>query len=150
MKGYQTLFPQLPTIKTDNPSLPKILAYLTKLNIPDKDTIVITHSLGSLVAFRLAEKQAFKKLIVVAAWDYNDLCIGHKSFWVKPLLDHAKIRKNVQDITVIHSGNDPYVTANISGEMSKRLGAKDMLVRGAGHFAKKASWVHLKKLIGLV
>lgn len=102
----------------------------------DDQTTVIGHSIGCLLAMRLAEKHELDSLVLVAGWDYDDLCQGHVKFW-KTKIDHSLIRKNVNKRFVIHSDNDPYYTAIAGEDMSKRLQAKFILVKGAGHFTEK-------------
>lgn len=85
---------------------------------------------------RLAEKYSFDKLFLVASWDYNDLTAEHRLFWKTPI-NHALIKQHVDKIYCVSSDNDPYVTAFIAEEMSKRLGATFILVKGVGHFTAK-------------
>jgi len=95
--------------------------------------IIFGHSIGCLLAMRLAEKYLFKKMFLISGWDFNDLTKEHRLFWPNAL-DHEKIKKNVSEIYCISSDNDPYCTYFINEQMSKRLGGKSVLIKGAGHF----------------
>ncbi|HTK03616.1 MAG TPA: alpha/beta hydrolase [Alphaproteobacteria bacterium] len=141
-KGYTTYFPDIPEMRKDVPDMSKILKYIESLKVIDKDTIIVGHSLGNLLAMRLAEKFKYKQMILVSAWDYDDLCEGHKLFW-KNKINHAKIKKNVKNIVVIHSDNDPYYTQISAEDTSKRLNAKFVLIKNGGHFGSKE---RIKKL----
>lgn len=132
-KGYTTFFPDIQEMRKDVPDMSKILKYVKSLKIIDKDIVIVGHSLGNLLAMRLAEKIKYKQMILVSAWDYDDLCEGHKLFW-KTKINHSKIKENVKNITVIHSDNDPYYTAIAAEDTSKRLNAKFILIKGGGHF----------------
>ncbi|MFA6519015.1 MAG: alpha/beta fold hydrolase [Candidatus Shapirobacteria bacterium] len=133
--GYQVFVPQLPTMKTDLPDLESQLQVVEKTLVIDNKTLVIGHSLGSVLALRLAEKYKFEKMILVSGWDFNDLTPEHQKFWQNPT-NHQLIKNNVKEIFYLTSDNDPYFTAFQTEEMSKRLGAKFILVNGAGHFTK--------------
>lgn len=146
-KGYSVSIPELPTMNTDLPDLhaqlPIASAFLKK------DTIVIGHSLGSLLAMRLAERYSFAKMILVAGWDFNELTAEHRLFWKQPI-DHAAIKKHVHDIYCVTSDNDPYITAITVEDMSKRLDAKYVLVKGAGHFTKEYGVITVPSILSLL
>ena len=148
-KGYTTYFPDIPEMRKDVPDMSKILKYLESLNLIDKDTIIIGHSLGNLLAMRLAEKFQYKQIILVSAWDYDDLCDGHKLFW-KTRINHQKIKEHVKNITVIHSDNDPYYTAIAAEDTSKRLNAKYILIKGGGHFGSKEGTKKMPEILELL
>lgn len=135
-RGYTVLVPDLPTMQTDLPDMDKQLQYIDGLITIDKDTIVIGHSIGCLLAMRLAEKYSYNKMFLVAGWDYDDLSLEHRLYWKKPM-HHTLIKRNVKEIFVVSSDNDPYTTAFTAEEMCKRLGGKFILVPGAGHFTEK-------------
>lgn len=132
-KGYKVDAPELPTMNTALPDPAKQLKVAEKFIT--KDTVVIGHSLGRLLAMQLAEKYAYQKMILIAGWDFNDLTAEHRLFWKTPI-DHDAIKKHVKEIYIISSDNDPYITATTAEDMSKRLGGKFILVKGAGHFTK--------------
>ena len=139
-KGYEVYVPDLPTMGTNLPDMKKQIAFVEKNFKIDKDTIVFGHSLGTLLAMRLAEKHTFRKRFLVAGWDFNDLTAEHRLFWPNPI-NHAKIIKNVKEIYVISSDNDPYITAITAEDMSKRLGGKFILIKNKCHFSKKLGGV---------
>jgi hypothetical protein len=139
-KGYEVYVPDLPTMYTNLPNMRKQLDFIKKNFIIDKNTLVFGHSLGTLLAMRLAEKHQLKKMFLVAGWDFNDLSVEHRLFWQTPI-NHAKIKKNVKAIYCISSDNDPYMTAFAVEEMSKRLNGKFILIKGRAHFSKKQGGV---------
>lgn len=139
-KGYEVYVPDLPTQQTNLPDLKKQLSFVEKNFELDKKIIVFGHSLGTLLAMRLAEKHQFKKMFLIAGWDFDDLTPEHKKFWPNKI-NHAKIKRNVKEIYCISSDNDPYVTAAISEEMCKRLGGKFILIKGKKHFSEKIGGV---------
>lgn len=148
-KGYDTYFPDIPEMRKDVPDMTKILKFVESLKAIDKDTIIVGHSLGNLLAMRLAEKFKYKQMILVSAWDYDDLCEGHVLFW-KNKINHSKIKDNVSNITVIHSDNDPYYTAISAEDTAKRLNAKLIIIKGGGHFGSKEGTKKMPEILKLL
>lgn len=133
-KGYIVYLPEIPTFNTDLPDLKKAIKAVE--GFVDGSTVIIGHSLGGVLALRLGEKLKFKKLITIAGWDYDDLYPQHKLFWENKI-NHYLLKEHVEERIVIHSDNDPYLTALQAENMSKRMEGKFILVNNAGHFTKK-------------
>lgn len=143
-KDYSVVVPELPTMKTDLPDMGLQLKAIKKL--VDKETILIGHSLSCLLTMRLAEMVPYKKMFLVAGWDFDDLTVEHRLFWQNKI-NHAKIKKNVKEIFCFSSDDDPYITAFQGEEMSKRLGGRFILVKGAGHFTRKDGMVAFPQIL---
>jgi len=135
-RGYKVVTPDLPTMKTDSPDMKLQLQTIKNILEVDENTLTVGHSLGCILALRLAEKHKLEKMILVSGWDFNDLTPEHQKFWTSPV-NHQLIKRNVKKIICVSSDNDPYFTAFQTEEMSKRLGGKFMLIKGAGHFTKE-------------
>lgn len=145
-KQYTVHLPEIPTMPDMLPNLPTQLQFIEKNFQLDHETIVIGHSLGCLLAMRLAEKYTFGKMLLVAGWDFDDLTPEHQSFWSNKL-DHETIKKNIKEIYCISSDNDPYMTAYTVEDMSKRLNGKFVLIKNAGHFTQKFGVVSIPELL---
>jgi len=148
-RGYQVFLPNLPTMNTNFPDMELQLKTIQKSLKIDKKTIVFGHSLGALLAMRLAERKSYKKMFLVAGWDFDDLTREHRLFWPNKI-DHAKIKNNVEEIYCFSSDNDPYVTAFQAREISKRLAGKFILIKGAGHFTQKYGISKIPELLKFV
>ncbi|MBI5449188.1 serine hydrolase family protein [Candidatus Gottesmanbacteria bacterium] len=149
-KKYTVCVPELPTMNTDLPDMKKQLRSIENLHIIDPDTTLIGHSLGCLLALRVAEKIAYKKMILVAGWDFDDgTTPGHKLFWPNKI-DHAAIKTHVKKIYCISSDNDPYTPATQVEDMSKRLKGVFILIKGAGHFVEKDGITCFPELLPLL
>jgi len=144
-ESYKVVVPDLPTIHTDLPDLKQMLSFVDQLHAVDESTLIVGHSLGCLLAMRIAERQKYHEMILVSGWDFNDLTAEHQLFWRSPI-DHDKIKQNVKEIYCISSDNDPYITAFQAEEMSKRLGGKFILTKGAGHFLSKTGTTQISEL----
>jgi len=117
----------------------------------DKDTVLIGHSLGSVLAMKLAQNLESKidHLILTSAWDFWDLTPQHETFFEEPI-NHAKILRNVNKITVLNSDNDPYVTAYHSIEMGKRLNTDTIFVKDGGHLLESDGFKELPQLLAVI
>ena len=135
-RGYTVFIPDLPTMQTDLPDMQQQLSQIERTITIDSKSIVVGHSIGCLLAMRLAEKYSYNKMFLVAGWDYDDLYPQHRLYWKTPI-NHDAIKQNVKEIFCFSSDNDPYTTAFTVEEMSKRLNGKFILVPGAGHFTEK-------------
>lgn len=148
-RGYKVYLPKIPTMNTKSPDLQIQMDFIEKSIPLDNDFIVFSHSLGCLLAMRLAEKHKFLKMFLVAGWDFDDLTVEHQSYW-KNKTDHKLIKKNVKDIYCITSDNDPYITATTAEDMSKRLDAKFILIKSAGHFTEKFGITKIEEVLQYV
>jgi uncharacterized protein len=146
IKGNTVSIPLLPTLDSNLPDLQKCLSTILFDCGVTRDTIIIGHSIGCLIALRLAERMVFKSTHLVAGWDFNDLTKEHKLFWKTPI-DHEKIKRNVHEIYCYSSNNDPYMTAFQVEEMSKRLNGKFILIKGKGHFTTKDGVSEIPELL---
>ena len=148
-KNYKVYLPELPTMNMQMPDLEKQIDFINGLVFIEENTTIIGHSLGCILALRIAERRKYEKLILVAGWDFDDLTEGHKLFWSNKL-NHSLIKENVKNIYVISSDNDPYTTAFQAEEMSKRLNGKFILIKHGGHFATKEKCKQLLQLLPLI
>jgi predicted alpha/beta hydrolase family esterase len=135
-KGIKTDIADLLTMNTDLPDMEKELNYIFKTYNIFKDTVIVGHSLGAVLALRIVERKNCDKLFLVAGWDFNDLTEEHRLFW-QTTINHEQIKSHVKEIYCISSDNDPYFTAFTAKEMCKRLNGKFILKKGVGHFLTK-------------
>jgi len=145
-RGYTVYLPEIPTMNSEAPRLAEQMKFIENTIPLGKDMLLFGHSLGSVLALRLAEKHSFRKMFLVAGWDFDDLTAEHKSYWPNKL-NHAVIKKNVKHIYVTSSENDPYMTDFTMKEMAKRLSATYIFVKGAGHFTDKFGITKIPQLL---
>jgi hypothetical protein len=148
-KEYKVLLPQLPTMDTDLPDMEKLLEFVKNNFEINKETIIIGHSLGAVLALRLAEKYKFKKIISISGWDFDDLTPEHQKFWPNKI-NHQLIKENVKDIVCMTSDNDPYFSVFQTQEMAKRLNAKFLLIKNAGHFTNEFHITEIPEILELI
>lgn len=148
-RNYQVFCPQLPTMETNLPDLETQLEFIKNNFNFNENTIVIGHSLGAVLALRLAEKYSFSKMILVSAWDFDDLTSEHQKFWLNKI-DHQLIKNNVSNITCITSDNDPYFSLFQTQQMAKRLDAKFILIKNAGHFTESSGITQVPEILNQI
>jgi predicted alpha/beta hydrolase family esterase len=148
-RDYQVFLPQLPTMDIDLPDQETQLEFIKNNFNIDENTVVIGHSLGGVLALRLAEKFKLKQMILISAWDFNDLTTEHQKFWLNPI-NHQLIKNNVSNITCITSDNDPYFSVFQTQEMAKRLNAKFILIKNAGHFTESFGITQIPEILELI
>jgi uncharacterized protein len=144
-KGYTVLIPVLPTMASSSPDPEPMIHTVVPLLALDGSTSLIGHSLGSILALHIAEKHKLQKLILTAAWDFDDLTPEHAPFW-KTKTDHQAIIRNVSSITCIGSSNDPYISHYQQEGMAKRLDAKFIEIPGGRHLTKEDGFTTLPDL----
>lgn len=148
-KDYTVYLPELPTMLTRHPIMGKQLSFVENLIHLDDTVSIIGHSLGAVLALRLAERNKLKRIILVGGFDYDDLTEELTNFWPNKI-DHSKIIENTLERIVIHSDNDPYTLTKMNAEaMAKRLKAQFILVPGAGHFMEEDSWTTIEPALQL-
>jgi len=127
-KGYKVWAPQLPD--TDKPDLEKWLPEALKGEFTN-ETVLIGHSAGSPLVLSVLEKldKPIHKAILVAGYlnDPSSKILQKKYNW-------KKIKRNVKDIIIINSDNDPWGCDDKQGLLLwNHLGGTLILREGEGH-----------------
>jgi leucyl-tRNA synthetase len=145
-KGHIVHVPTLPNTK--NPDIEEQISFLKKEVTFDEETIVVAHSLGSVVALKAIEslEAPIKRLILVGGFLDTDIKTNKKYFetfnWK---FDFKKIKANVREIVVLHDENDDVIPPAQAEKFERRLGARVVRVTAAEpHFrgALEASVLH--------
>ena len=136
-KGYQVFLPELP-----NPDKPNAKTY-TKLLFDNWDfneeTVVIGHSSGATACLWVAQElpvgSKLKQLICVAPF-YTGLD-GSENY--KDIAEYEynwkKISESAEEITVIYSDDDPYISQSEMEFIAEHIGAEKLLIPGQKHFS---------------
>ncbi|MBI2047262.1 leucine--tRNA ligase [Candidatus Pacearchaeota archaeon] len=122
-KGYKVSVPKLPN--TDNPNVNEQVKYVLDNCKLDENTVLLGHSLGSVVALKVLESlnKPIKKLILAAGfiepvikeWPFV------KNFDWK--FDFEKIRDNVKEIIILHDTKDK-IPREQAEKLKEKLGSK--------------------------
>lgn len=123
----------------DHPQLSEWNEYLHEIiAAPDKDVVLVGHSLGVIAALRYLESLEAGKLIggaiLVAGFSENVLVgMGALDNFFETPLDFDRAKKAAGRFVVIHSDNDPYVPLENGEILRDRLGAEFILIENGGH-----------------
>lgn len=125
-QGHTVDTPVLP--KTSTPSEDEQVSYVLENCKIDENTILIGHSLGSVVALKVAEKLDHKlhKLILVAGFLTPDFKDHERNFsntfeWS---FDFSKIIENGNSITILSALNDTAVDTKHGRQLAAKLDAR--------------------------
>lgn len=132
-REYSVIVPDFPDSQFPNQN--KWLSSALRLKY-DEHTLLVGHSLGSVLIMRVLEKihVKIKSAYLVAAFDRNLGIPEIDNFFLAPF-DYRKIRKNAGKLFILNSDNDPYITDDIPRQMSERLGCRLKTFHDAGHLS---------------
>ncbi len=130
--GYVVETPEMPN--SAFPILGEWLEIVEKF-APDRETLLIGHSLGVPTILRFLEKSDVKvgKVILVAGFARE---LGHnatKNFVDKPF-DWEKIRKGAKEFILLNQKDDPWVRPELGKEIADGVNGKFILIEGKNHF----------------
>ncbi|HRZ30493.1 MAG TPA: leucine--tRNA ligase [Candidatus Paceibacterota bacterium] len=124
-KGHEVIALDLP-----NPFLPDVIEQaeyvLSKVKF-DEYTILVGHSLGSVVSYRILEKlnNPIRKLILVAGLiepKFRDKERPLAKYLIDWKFDFNKIKKNVQEVVILEDNNDSIIFDGESSVIQQALG----------------------------
>jgi predicted alpha/beta hydrolase family esterase len=147
--GFKVYVPQFPTPKGQNlENWTNVFEEYEKY--ADGNTIFIGHSMGATFILNLLENRKARAAFLVSGFlgslnnkEFDDLS---RSF-VEREFDWTKIKKNCKKFFVFHSDNDPYVPVEKAKELKKKLSAKLIIIKDAGHFNEKAGYKKFQRLL---
>ncbi len=131
-RGHEVITFDLP-----HPFVPDVIeqaeTVLSKVNF-DENTTIVSHSLGSVVSYRILErlKKPIKKLVIVGGL-IEPKFRGKERLAAKYLIDWKfdleKIKKNVGKIVILEDDNDGVIAEGESDIIQKNLGGESYRVK---------------------
>ncbi len=161
-RGYEVYIPNLSNSK--RPKLNEWVRDLSKMKISKNRTVfLVGHSLGgaTVCQYILKNKIKISKMILVAPtgpsmdaknWSNikNDGADDEQIKMIKSFNVESKklsaIAKFVRESVVYLSDNDPYICQNVGNDY-KNLKARTILLKGKGHFSKKAGIFEFSEIL---
>lgn len=131
----------------------KILDSYLEIGCINEDTIFITHSLGGIfiMKFILSRKIRVRKIVTVAGFNnivYDDVDL-YESFYLND--DFLRdISNYCEDIICLCADDDPYVSLDKAKSFAFLTNARDVLIRGAGHFNEQRGYKEFKDLLDYI
>ncbi|WP_344448118.1 RBBP9/YdeN family alpha/beta hydrolase [Actinocorallia aurantiaca] len=105
---------------------------------PDRDSIVVAHSLGCITVLRyllsLAGPWRLGSLVLVSGFVDKLPALPLLDSYIGDGLDVAGLSDRIDRLTIIRSDEDPYVPTGHTDRLAGLLGTSALIVPGAGHF----------------
>ena len=122
----------------------KLLKVYLDLGLINENTTIIAHSIAPIFIskFLVENKVKVKKLIFVCGFN-NYLGINeeydavNKSMYFYNLED---VKKYAEEIVCFYSNDDPYVKYEAEKEFADKVGAEQILLKGAGHINSESGF----------
>ena len=148
--GWKVEIPAMPNTK--KPKLDEWMKTLVALH-PDKDTLLIGHSLANALILHFLEQKdtTVKGVIMVAAWDWlmEDVKEFHQTFF-ETEFDYEAIKKKQIPLIIVNSTTDPWIEFEQGKNMAPKLDAKFIAIENAGHFMGRDGYTEFPKLIEIL
>src|SRR5690606_28117329 len=123
-RGHTVIAPPLPNAKT--PNITEQIEFLKKEVTFDENTIVVAHSLGTVVSMKVLESlnAPVRKLVLVGG--FSDTNIGSDKGYFETFdwtFDFEKISANAREIVVVHDDNDDVIPLEQALRLEQKLDA---------------------------
>ncbi len=134
-KNYKVESPDLPNTK--NPTVQEQVDFVLKNVDFDEDTILLGHSLGTVIAMKVAEQKKLSKMILVAPFIDGDFKDHSRSFskTFNYNFNFENIKDHLDEIIVLEDLGDYAVSKKQIDNVCKSLNSKRITVSAEkGHF----------------
>jgi predicted alpha/beta hydrolase family esterase len=136
--GWRVYAPELPSPL--RPTLPKWLkTVMPATKRWDRNTIIVGHSLGGVLALRaLAKSKAKVKAVVLVASPFaSTVPVKELIDAFNEPIDWAALKKQAGEFVAVHAKNDPLVPYDHALRYQENLAAKLVLTKSQHHFTGK-------------
>jgi len=163
-RGYEAFLPAMP--HPDRPTIPDWIGFIAKLvGEPDRQTVLVGHSLGCQAVLRYVETLAAAgksvgKTIVVAgsfptgmsAQEFEERTGGDEVLrpWLTCGVDPKKVKSAAGKCTAILSDDDPYIPIERAKASFAGLDATIIVESGKGHFNEDDHLTELPSVLSAV
>jgi leucyl-tRNA synthetase len=121
--GHEVVVPALPN--PDDPDVNQQASYVLKNISFDKDTVLVAHSLGSIVAYRVLEKvpNVIHKLVLVGGFIDKYISVEKdKLKSVDYVFDKERIKKHAGKVEILRPVNDSAIPIEQALKIQKAIG----------------------------
>ena len=134
--GYEVWAPQLP--KPDAPELKVQLPYVLENGRCDEETVLVGHSAGCPLILSVLQNINIRVFRAVLVAGFSRKLRGYPNPILQDRYDWEKIKRNIRDVILINSDNDPWGADDKQGyHMFKNLGGTLIIRQGEGHMGSK-------------
>ena len=143
--GLEAVLPEMPD--TENPVIEDWVKKLEEvIGNPDKNTILVGHSIGCQAILRYLEKLHPAKrvggVVFIAPWFTLSNLESDEGWeimkpWLNVSIKDADVIKHIPKMVAIFSDNDPFVPAENAELFKGRFNAKIIIEHQKGHFTEE-------------
>lgn len=152
-RGYEVIVPEMPN--RDEPKIEVWVEYLRSLvGTPDSETYFVGHSIGCQTILRYLETidTPVGGAVFVAGWfkleNLEDEEVERLAQpWMETPIDLARVSQVLPHSTLIISDNDPYGATELNKSKFSELGAKIIVLPGAGHVTEDDGYTTLPQVV---
>ena len=140
---------QSPTVRCDE--LQKQVPFIF-----DNDTILIGHSLWATYLLHILDRERKMpvKQAIFVSWFTHELWNQTFDILNKPFIqkdfDRERIKKNVQDVVILHGDNDPYAPLSEAKYLNEKLWWTLEIIPWWGHLNAEAGYTTFEKLLAYI
>jgi len=154
--GFEATVPQMPN--ADFPIQSEWLLHMQKMiGDVDENTFLVGHSLGVIAILKflesLPDNQKIGGAILVSGFSQSLGTIPEIENFFEKTTDYEKIKSHCNHFVAISSDDDPYVPMEKGEILRDKVGAKLIVLHGAGHINIGTGYfelpIALEELIGL-
>jgi len=125
-EGSKAYVPDLP--HSDDPKIEEQVEFVLKNTHFDENSILLGHSLGSVVALKVVEKlqKPLRKLVLAAGFTQPGF-LDHERIFEKKFdwkFDFEKIKKNSGEVIILRAKNDSAVPQDRATEVQNKIGGR--------------------------
>ena len=137
--GVQSIAPTFPP--QDDSKLADWFTIFNDLRLELLSSTFIAHARGAMALLRwintLPNTARIRQVVTVSCnFDYQPHRTDGDEFYLTPL-NYSDLMEKCQNITVVHSQDDPYVPIGAGQELTDHLHAKFVSYETAGHFGSE-------------
>ena len=156
--GFEVVVPKMP-----NSEKPEIETWVFKLKeiveVPDKDTILVGHSIGCQAILRYLEKlhpvSRVGGVVFIAPWFTLSNLESDEEWrvadpWLNTPIRETDVIKHIPKITAIFSDNDPDVPSENIKLFKKRFNTEVIVEHEKGHFTADDGVEKLESVLGAI
>ncbi len=149
-RNYKVIMPNLPNSnRPDRKTWLKTVKEVIE-GVDLSVLVMVAHSLSVSVALDIIEQVPIKALISVSGFAYDYGAELNSYFLAERNIDFDKVNKNLKQVFVIYSNNDPYVPQEVLKSLADNLKVKPEIITNGGHLNTDAGYKTFPRLLEII
>ena len=144
--GHEVFCPDFPG--SQKPKLNEWIKKALEFEIDEK-TILVGHSLGTILIQRILEQKKIRSAYLVSAFDYCLDIEELKNFFEEDF-DYEQIKQSAKNIIILNSDNDHYISVDIAKRLQKKLDCGMIVFEGMNHLSNGTGNLMFPELLEMI